>query len=648
MTGDDVIFGNSEDDDIVGGHGADFILAGSGIDGIIGDDGVVMSARVPEPDGPFTGEPLFGITYDPAEINQIISTPGDIQLDRINSQGMLIKSAWLSAFRADGVEDPANGVSYDDIIFGGLGTDFIHGGDGDDAISGAEALPFYYEAIDHLGEDNPFVGFTTVNNALVLQQKGPDQDLPDDHHLAEQPFWFSFAPYNPGHVLAYQDNYDPATAPSKISEFAYYNENAPLRKIMLAENGTPVLNSGEAFYDFLLNFKSDEGVFDTRFATPGTIGAGIVHTDGDDRIFGDLGNDWIVGGTGRDHMYGGRGDDLMNGDDNMDTLPIPPKKGAGGDLENNQADSFMAYTDVIYGGAGRDTLIHNTGGDRLIDWLGEFNNYIVPYSPFGASEVIRDVSPTIEQFLLQLSKADGADQGLPDVQLFPDAQLSLDQQLTLGALPPDSTRNFEPYGELGMVRQTDPDYSDQRGPPQDPQAGQLPGKQRDFRVHFADPIPTTPELASSMSGTRFIEEPAGAIAALSLQSLALFGAPSPTTTDPASLLGGTRHDAEPAPAMFSSQSFAYDAEPAPAMFNGQSFALFDPGSGLVDAQTTSGTDTFASAPRASIDWSGDYLTLTQPTGSRNRSSGATDSGLVMVDFLFAPLTLPSSPFMHTR
>jgi len=508
---------------------------------------------------------------------------------------------------------------------------------------------------------------------LVIQQNIGTKTNPVEQ---PQPFWYSFAPYNPGHVLDYQGNYDPATAPSKISEFAYYNENAPLRKIMLRGDGTPVLNSSEAVYDFLLNFKSNEGVLDTRFATA-SLGAGSKLTDGDDRIFGDLGNDWIVGGTGRDHMYGGRGDDLMNGDDDMDTPAQPLKKGVGGDLENNQADSFMAYTDVIYGGAGRDVLIHNTGGDRLIDWLGEFNNYIVPYSPFGASEVIRDVSPTIEQFLLQLSKADGADQRLPD------AQLSVDQRLTLGALPPDPTRNFEPYGELGMVRQTDPDYSDQRGPPQDPQAGQLPGNQRDFRQHFADPIPTTPDLASSMSGTRFITEPSAAMAALSVQSAALFGAPSPTTTDPASSLSST----EPALAMFAGQSFAlfdpgsgtrfiaeppaalalfgapsptitdlasslsgarHGAEPAPAMFSSQSFALFDPGSGLVDAQTTSGTDTFASAPRASIDWSGDYLTSTQPTGSRNRSSGATDSGLVMVDFLFAPLGLPNSPFMHTR
>ena len=43
----------------------------------------------------------------------------------------------------------------------------------------------------------------------------------------------------------------------------------------------------------------------------------MAYTDGDDKIFGDLGNDWLVGGTGRDNIYGGWGNDLMNADDVM-------------------------------------------------------------------------------------------------------------------------------------------------------------------------------------------------------------------------------------------------------------------------------------------------------------------------------------------
>ena len=48
-----------------------------------------------------------------------------------------------------------------------------------------------------------------------------------------------------------------------------------------------------------------------------------------------------------------------------------------------------------YGGAGRDILIGNTGGDRLIDWAGEFNSYLVPFAPFGGFVISRSPAPHI-------------------------------------------------------------------------------------------------------------------------------------------------------------------------------------------------------------------------------------------------------------
>jgi hypothetical protein len=43
----------------------------------------------------------------------------------------------------------------------------------------------------------------------------------------------------------------------------------------------------------------------------------------------------------------------------------------------------------------------------------------------------------------------------------------------------DPLRNGEPYGELGVVLQQDPDWRDQTGAPADPQAGNIPGGKRD-------------------------------------------------------------------------------------------------------------------------------------------------------------------------
>jgi hypothetical protein len=95
-------------------------------------------------------------------------------------------------------------------------------------------------------------------------------------------------------------------------------------------------------------------------------------TDGNDVLFGDYGNDWLVGGTGRDTIYGGWGNDLMNADDDLTTRD---RRVAG---SATVPDTHPSYEDRVFGGAGLDVLIGNTGGDRLIDWVGEFNTYLVP------------------------------------------------------------------------------------------------------------------------------------------------------------------------------------------------------------------------------------------------------------------------------
>ena len=86
-------------------------------------------------------------------------------------------------------------------------------------------------------------------------------------------------------------------------------------------------------------------------------------------IFGDLGNDWIVGGTGRDTLYGGCGNDLLNADDDHDDQRRPQRP---------PDTSTRATRTAPSAAPGVDVLIANTGGDRLIDWVGEFNSYIVP------------------------------------------------------------------------------------------------------------------------------------------------------------------------------------------------------------------------------------------------------------------------------
>src|SRR5262249_27772543 len=200
-----------------------------------------------------------------------------------------------------------------------------------------------------------------------------------------------------------------------------YDEFDPLRQI-----GT-----------FLLNFNESEGVFRPGGTIPKPTGQqaesyGPVRDDGDDKIFGDLGNDWLVGGTGRDDMFGGWGDDLTNADDNHKSPAATADPTA-----NNVPDTHPTYEDRAYGGAGRDVLIGNTGGDRLIDWVGEFNSYLVPFAPFGMGTVSRTLQPQLAEFLYALSASDGAD---------PTRAADTGKEVI---------RHGEPEGELGVVRQKD-------------------------------------------------------------------------------------------------------------------------------------------------------------------------------------------------
>jgi len=156
--------------------------------------------------------------------------------------------------------------------------------------------------------------------------------------------------------------------------------------------------------------------------------------DGDDHIFGDLGNDWIVGGTGSDRMYGGFGDDLINADDDLSTSIT--------DTGDN--------TDFVFGGSGRDVMIANNTNDQLFDWSGEFNSYIVPFKQFGAPTVNRSPAPGVVSFLIDLGTASGSDDSLD-----------------------------EPYGELGLVQQSDGSlWQEGTGAPRDPQPGNGSGKKK--------------------------------------------------------------------------------------------------------------------------------------------------------------------------
>lgn len=156
----------------------------------------------------------------------------------------------------------------------------------------------------------------------------------------------------------------------------------------------------------------------------GGSGEDIINgTAGNNIIWGGDGHDIIWGGIGDDRIYGGAGDNIIDLKmSNFSGLQTSVSDMAWWDLAWSIApsvdtDSDAATTnghDLIYGGHGRDILMADMGGagptpgDRLIDWNGSFNLYLVCDGGYGAGRVLRNSSPNTIEVLRQLAEADGA------------------------------------------------------------------------------------------------------------------------------------------------------------------------------------------------------------------------------------------------
>ena len=237
---------------------------------------------------------------------------------------------------------------------------------------------------------------------------------------------------------------DPVANPYNILQF-----NQQTKLFSAYDEFNPRVLVGGTLNGFFLNFNQNEGAVAITGTTP-------VYDLGNKVIFGDLGHNWTVGANSMNDLYGGFGDDLLNTQRNL-TID----NGLNDVPDNQVLANGVTFHGIAFGGAGRSTLIAGGVYDRLIDWRGEFNQYVVPFAPYGAPTVSRDVNPQLFQYLYQLSASDGA-----------DASIATD-------FAQDPTRNGEPYGELGLVTQVDPFWQEQGGAPnQSVPVGHIPGGSR--------------------------------------------------------------------------------------------------------------------------------------------------------------------------
>ncbi|MEG4104110.1 DUF4347 domain-containing protein, partial [Microcoleus sp. Pol17C6] len=495
--GNDLIFGNLGQDDIIGDSsslfgndtqakrptGQDTIFGGAGTqidrnnlgdqsaeghardaDAIVGDNGNIF--RLVGTKGNYSGK-FLNFTYDNySKSLQII--PRAIQLldytsggnsNNLGGDDLILGEAGDDVLYGMTGNDVMFGNAQDDDIFGGTGHDRIYGGTGEDGILGDDGRII----TSRNGETETLYGITVPDQEGKIGLPGPfiGAIVNEKARLKKEARWLAFE--SGGNDVIYGglgDDFlhggagdDGISGAEALPEF--YNMLAvkdfntlrydPLTRKLAAYDA---VNPRLKINNFFLNFEA-------------TNAKGEKVDDGKDYIFGDFGNDWLVGGTRNDRMFGGMGDDLLNADDNHDT---------NNGLNNRPDDPEFADGDFAFGGGGLDVMIANTGRDRLFDWTGEFNSFIVPFSPFGQPTIVRSISPHVVDFLLALGEGSGADQNLS-----------------------------EPYGELGLVTQKDPQWKDQHGAPRDPQPGNIPGVQRDTQGQ--------PEWQSSQGGSNSSQPP---------------------------------------------------------------------------------------------------------------------------------------------
>lgn len=456
MLGDDVLFGDGENDDIIGGTGNDWISGGTGVDGVIGDDGRIMTRR----NSTDHGAPLFGLAALPETDVLRISDDYSALRTVLHERGKLVKSVNVTPFSTN-PDDPLDmyweATDASDIIFGGWGQDYLHGGVGNDAISGGEALPLSVGPQDHNGNiisfDTPFNpgNVAEVNTTYFAGEQYPGV------HEAYLPLLISDTPRA---ALRYDDQNQLSLAPDAAPHFLFSDHR----------EGTP-------------DPRSSDG----------------APSDGDDQIFGDIGHDMLFGGTGQDAVFGGYGNDFISLDDDLTSGGVNAGDPAG---VNDVPDEDASYEDFAYGGAGRDIMIANTSGDRIIDWTGDFNETFLPYTAAEAPTIITIYTPDLADYAQEMGVSGGSD---------PTRAADADRILADRGLP--ASTNGEPYGELGLPRFV----AGQRGEfVQQSERGLVPGRGtvNDGAIFGAAVIPTGPRLADGAAIDDGTTDPLPTVSAL--------------------------------------------------------------------------------------------------------------------------------------
>ena len=411
----DVMFGDDGDDYMEGNHGGDWMFGGDDEDDMIGggsaDDGLIVPGRQGDDlqDGHdvMRGEDEDDVmTGDNARIDRVLDgadwsrqsssdVTGDIAEGIPDDYDIAVRITHMATTSEPAgahAGDYLTGEAGEDEIYGQLGDDFALGGIGDDSILG----DLGQVTTDLLGDgDDP-----TIPTGFTL-----DQFIEPNEPFVSDTIFSTGQLFRRAELFA-----------SDTSQGGQGGED-----VILGGDGSDWVHAGPGD-DIVQGDDGRDVEEETVVGDPAlaSIADPFPTTNDEDRLFGDDGDDVMWGGRHHDHLWGGHGEDDLDvrprpeqvipvqGNKEAKFAPDPPSWFTWGFPEN--------YHDIDYahGGWDADVMQANVGdegpvdGDRLIDWVGNFNAYLLCPGLFGEFVVTRDLSPSMIGFLQDLGTGDGA------------------------------------------------------------------------------------------------------------------------------------------------------------------------------------------------------------------------------------------------
>jgi len=395
--GDDYIDGGIDDDTIDGGSGNDTLIGGQGDDTIIGgaDRDIIYGAAGDIIDGSESGDDFDTlvindpavVAYDPdnGENGTVTFANGSTltftNIEHVELAGGGLPDGYVDGTSGDDLIDTAytgdpdgDMVDSGDAILPGAAPedDFIRAGDGNDTVLAGEGDDTVY---GDAGDDILSGG---VGTNVLYGGTGDDTFIGGD---GADSFEGGAGQDN----LDYSDSNEGVTV--NLTDHDLSGGDADNDTILGGIDGA----IGSDYDDTLIGFDSENTDPGDAFTNEFYGGGGDDYIDGrggDDILDGGTGNDTIIGGDGDDTIAGGEGDDTITGGEGSDTVDGgdgddvidtsgPNSNGTAASPDLGYPGLYPADTDpnddkdVVYGGAGNDTITTGDDADIIFGGTGD-------------------------------------------------------------------------------------------------------------------------------------------------------------------------------------------------------------------------------------------------------------------------------------